>query len=197
METCTTACLVLRGPAAPLGEAQPLVLRRSTHGDLTGSLAGARWRIVSAKVRPDGRLRADLSTCVFALEDLPDLSCRSSERGCDASGRGTLANDHCETSAPTKAPSPFTRSQMIARIRSKDTRPEVKTRVAVHALRDCASATTWQISQGKPESRQQAAPMGDLRPRLLLALSPWLRARFVAKIEHRLLDGQARAQSGA
>ncbi len=54
-----TAYLALHGPAAPPREAQPLVLRRSTHGDLTGSLPGARWRIVSAKVRPDGRLRAD------------------------------------------------------------------------------------------------------------------------------------------
>lgn len=52
---------------------QPLVLRRSIHGDLTASPPGGHWRIVSAKLKPDGRLRADPSTCVFALDGLPSI----------------------------------------------------------------------------------------------------------------------------
>lgn len=79
-----SACLALRGPAAACSEVQPLVLRRSTHGDLTASQPGARWRVVSARVRSDGRLRADLSTCVFALDDLPGLMAGPSERASGA-----------------------------------------------------------------------------------------------------------------
>lgn len=52
---------------------QPLVLRRTIHGDLTASPQGAHWRIISARLKPDGRLRADQSTCVFALDDLPSV----------------------------------------------------------------------------------------------------------------------------
>src|SRR5258708_7770606 len=48
-------------------------LRRAIPGDLTASPPGAHWRIISAKLKPDGRLRADLSTCVFALDDLPSV----------------------------------------------------------------------------------------------------------------------------
>lgn len=67
-----TAYLAVRQPSMPPG-IQPLVLRRSIHGDLSASPKDARWRIVSAKLKPDGRLRADPSTCVFALEDLPSV----------------------------------------------------------------------------------------------------------------------------
>lgn len=67
-----TAYLSIHQPAVPPG-IQPLVLRRSIHGDLTASSAGADWRIVSAKLKPDGRLRADPSTCVFAPNSLPSV----------------------------------------------------------------------------------------------------------------------------
>lgn len=69
-----TAYLALRAASHQLIAQQPLVLRKSAHGDLTASAQGARWRIVSAKVRSDGRLRADLSTVVFAVSDLPALA---------------------------------------------------------------------------------------------------------------------------
>lgn len=67
-----TAYLSVDQPSMPLG-IQPLVLRRSIHGDLTATPPGAHWRIVAAKLKPDGRLRADPSTCVFALDDLPGI----------------------------------------------------------------------------------------------------------------------------
>ncbi|WP_161138549.1 PD-(D/E)XK nuclease family protein [Propylenella binzhouense] len=67
-----TAYLSIHQPFMP-PEIQPLVLRRSIHGDLTASPKDARWRIVSAKLKPDGRLRADPSTCVFAVDDLPGV----------------------------------------------------------------------------------------------------------------------------
>ncbi len=65
-----TAYLGVSQPAMPPG-LHPLVLRRSIHGDLTASPRGAQWRVVSARVKADGRLRADASTCVFSLDDLP------------------------------------------------------------------------------------------------------------------------------
>jgi hypothetical protein len=52
---------------------QPLALRKSIHGDLTGCTAGTVLRIVSARLRPDGRLRADISTCVCVERDLPEI----------------------------------------------------------------------------------------------------------------------------
>jgi len=52
---------------------QSLVLRRSIHRDLTTSPEGATWRVVGAKLRPDGRIRADLSTVVFDADELPML----------------------------------------------------------------------------------------------------------------------------
>lgn len=68
-----TAYLAVHQPFMPSG-IQPLVLRRTIHGDLTASPAGARWRIISAKLKQDGRLRADSSTCVFAEDALPSLA---------------------------------------------------------------------------------------------------------------------------
>jgi hypothetical protein len=67
-----TAYLAVDQPSLPSG-IQPLVLRRSIHGDLTTSRHGARWRIISARFKQDGRLRADPSTSVFALDDLPSV----------------------------------------------------------------------------------------------------------------------------
>lgn len=57
------------------GGALSLALRRSVHGDLTGCTEGAKIRVVHAHVRRDGRLRADLSTCVFPEAVLPELEC--------------------------------------------------------------------------------------------------------------------------
>jgi hypothetical protein len=68
-----TAHLMLGAASHQLTEQQPLVLRKSTHGDLTALAAGDRWRIVSAKIRPDGRLRADMSTVVCSVSTLPAL----------------------------------------------------------------------------------------------------------------------------
>lgn len=53
---------------------QSLALRRSVHGDLTGAQPGTKCRIVSAFIRPDARLRADLSTVVMAETDVPILT---------------------------------------------------------------------------------------------------------------------------
>ncbi len=65
-----TAYLAVHQAALPPG-VHPLVLRRSVHGDFTASPKGAQWRVISARLRSDGRLRADSSTCVFSLDDLP------------------------------------------------------------------------------------------------------------------------------
>ena len=67
-----TAYLTVHQPSMPSG-IQPLVLRRTIHGDLTASPPNAHWRIISARLKQDGRLRADPSTCVFALDDLPSV----------------------------------------------------------------------------------------------------------------------------
>lgn len=67
-----TAYLAVDQPSMPSG-IQPLVLRRSIHGDLTASPQRAHWRVISARLKQDGRLRADLSKCVFALDDLPSI----------------------------------------------------------------------------------------------------------------------------
>jgi hypothetical protein len=77
-----TAYLSIHQPSMSPG-IQPLVLRRSIHGDLTASPKDARWRIVSAKLKPDGRLRADPSTCVFALDDLPSVVTAAAPVGAD------------------------------------------------------------------------------------------------------------------
>jgi hypothetical protein len=68
-----TAHLVLSTASHQLNDQQPVVLRKSAHGDLSTLAPGTRWRIVSAKIRPDGRLRADLSTVVCSVSNLPSL----------------------------------------------------------------------------------------------------------------------------
>lgn len=60
------------GPRSAQGP-QSIALRKSVHGDLTGCAPGTAVRIVSAQLRPDGRLRADLSTCLFSEADVPQL----------------------------------------------------------------------------------------------------------------------------
>ncbi|EHK54350.1 PD-(D/E)XK nuclease family protein [Allomesorhizobium alhagi] len=59
------------------GGGQSLALRKSVHGDLTGLPSGSTLRIVYANLRPDGRLRADASTCVFSEAEIPELRCGS------------------------------------------------------------------------------------------------------------------------
>jgi hypothetical protein len=59
------------------GGDQSLALRKSVHGDLMGIPSGSALRIVYANLRPDGRLRADVSTCVFGEGDIPELRCGS------------------------------------------------------------------------------------------------------------------------
>jgi len=81
-----TAHLALHSATHQLEVHQPLVLRRSVHGDLTDSLVGEHWRIVSARVGSAGRLRADLSTVVFAISVLPIL-----ESGADGTAAGVAA----------------------------------------------------------------------------------------------------------
>lgn len=62
------------------GEGGPLslALRRSVHGDLTACAQATQVRIVHAHVRRDGRLRADMSTCVFREDELPELEFKGS-----------------------------------------------------------------------------------------------------------------------
>lgn len=57
------------------GGDQSLALRKSVHGDLTGLPSGSALRIVYANLRPDGQLRADVSTCVFNEAEIPELRC--------------------------------------------------------------------------------------------------------------------------
>jgi hypothetical protein len=59
------------------GGTQSLALRKSVHGDLTGCSSGSPLRVVFANLRPDGRLRADISTCIFSEADIPELRCGS------------------------------------------------------------------------------------------------------------------------
>lgn len=58
-----------------VGGDQSLALRKSVHGDFTGLPNGSTLRIVYANLRPDGRLRADASTCVFDEAEIPELRC--------------------------------------------------------------------------------------------------------------------------
>jgi hypothetical protein len=62
------------GDVGPLS----LALRRSVHGDFTACRRGGFLRIVRAHVRRDGRLRADISTCVFSEDKLPELELKGS-----------------------------------------------------------------------------------------------------------------------
>lgn len=57
----------------PIDQDQAIVLRRSAHGDLTGSPKGTRWRVVSAVIRADARLRANLSTVVLPEKSVPSF----------------------------------------------------------------------------------------------------------------------------
>ena len=60
------------------GGPQTLALRKSVHGDLTACAIGIQVRVICGTTRPDGRLRADIGTCVFSEEDLPEVKCGES-----------------------------------------------------------------------------------------------------------------------
>jgi hypothetical protein len=60
-----------------VGGVQSLALSKSVHGDLTSCPSGSALRVVFANLRPDGRLRADISTCVFNEADISELRCGS------------------------------------------------------------------------------------------------------------------------
>jgi hypothetical protein len=60
------------------GGALSIALRRSVHGDLIDCPKGTPLMVVFANTRPDGRLRADISTCVFREDEIPELRCPSS-----------------------------------------------------------------------------------------------------------------------
>ena len=68
-----TAHVAVLAGARPTENNQMIVLRRSAHGDLSGSPEGTKWRIVSAAVRGDSRLRANISTVVLAEKSVPKL----------------------------------------------------------------------------------------------------------------------------
>jgi hypothetical protein len=52
---------------------QALVIRCSIHGDHVSKAIGTVCRITDASVRPDGRLRADLSTIIECENELPSI----------------------------------------------------------------------------------------------------------------------------
>ena len=72
-----TAHVAVLACSRPMGNNQMIVLRRSAHGDLSDSPEGTRWRIVSAAVRGDSRLRANISTVVLAEKSVPKLAVES------------------------------------------------------------------------------------------------------------------------
>jgi hypothetical protein len=58
----------------PTGSDLTLTLRRSIHGDFLPTAVGTECRITGAKVRADGRLRADYSTVIMSANQLPVIS---------------------------------------------------------------------------------------------------------------------------
>ena len=68
-----TADVLVRCATSELTGKQPLALRKSIHGDLGLSAIGSLCRIVDGKRRPDGRIRADISTIVSSVAALPAL----------------------------------------------------------------------------------------------------------------------------
>jgi hypothetical protein len=68
-----TADILVRCSTSELTGKQQVALRKSIHGDLSLSAMGSTCRIVDGKRRPDGRIRADISTIVSAVSDLPSI----------------------------------------------------------------------------------------------------------------------------
>ena len=69
-----TAQVVVLASSCPLENDQSVALRRSAHGDLIDTAPGSRWRIVSANVRANARLRSNLSTVVLSEDTVPRLA---------------------------------------------------------------------------------------------------------------------------
>ena len=67
------AHVAVASSSRPIDQDQAIVLRRSTHGDLTDSPKDARWRVVSAVTRADARLRANLSTVILPEKSVPSF----------------------------------------------------------------------------------------------------------------------------
>ncbi len=79
-----TVHILIRSARNQLNSDQPVVLRRSAHGELAPSAVGSPVRIVGGKIRPDGRLQADLSTIAYSIPDLPALKNAAGQRApCD------------------------------------------------------------------------------------------------------------------
>ena len=68
-----TADILVRCSTSELTGKQQVALRKSIHGDLFLSATGSLCRIVDGKRRPDGRIRADISTIVSAVSALPGI----------------------------------------------------------------------------------------------------------------------------
>jgi PD-(D/E)XK nuclease superfamily len=68
-----TADILVRCGTSELPGKQSVVLRKSIHGNLALSAIGSLCRLVDGKRRPDGRIRADISTIVSPVPALPDL----------------------------------------------------------------------------------------------------------------------------
>ena len=60
----------------PADSEQAVVIRCSIHGDHGSKAVGTVCRITGASVRPDGRLRADLSTIIACENELPSIDIR-------------------------------------------------------------------------------------------------------------------------
>jgi hypothetical protein len=71
-----TAHILTGSSTNELNGNQPVVLRKSVHGDLGGAAVRSTCRVVGGKIRPDGRLRADLSTVILSTADVPALKTR-------------------------------------------------------------------------------------------------------------------------
>ena len=118
--------LILRGRYGASG-AQSIALRKSVHGDLTGCPRGSPLRVVFANLRPDGRLRARYLDVRLQRGGPPRGPMREQRL---VPARSTKL----VKIAPRRSRPPLTLSEIMGRIRSKDTKPEVKTRSAGHAL---------------------------------------------------------------
>lgn len=69
-----TANVAVMASSRPIDRHQAIVLRRSTHRDHSNSPKGTRWRIVSGMIRPEARLRANLSTVVILENRVPTFT---------------------------------------------------------------------------------------------------------------------------
>jgi PD-(D/E)XK nuclease superfamily len=69
-----TARIAVRAASRRLSSEQPVVLRRSIHGELRSSAIGQRVRATDFLVKGDGRIRADISTVIVSATEIPELT---------------------------------------------------------------------------------------------------------------------------